>query len=125
MDKFERKEMKNEIPVIKTWYEWLFNCILESIRKSVGGFKDKVVSLFKRNTPMQTLYGRGKKLSIQKSQEQLKDRIIRDITTLFEQGNDYYKPIRVGNFWNNNYIDYESNGDRNKNLSLKEYLKRI
>ena len=22
---------------------------------------------------------------------------------------DYYKPVRVGNFWNNNYIEYESN----------------
>ena len=24
------------------------------------------------------------------------------------QENDYYKPIRVGNFWNNSYIEYES-----------------
>ena len=31
----------------------------------------------------------------------------------------------MGNFWNNNYIEYESNGDRNKNLSLKEYLNKI
>ena len=31
------------------------------------------------------------------------DRIIRDIETLFEQ-DDYYKPIKVGNFWNGNYI---------------------
>ena len=37
----------------------------------------------------------------------------------------YYKPIRVGNFWNNNYIEYESNGDINKNLSVKEYLNEI
>ena len=32
------------------------------MRKLVGGFK-KVVSLFNTNTPMQTVYGRGKKLS--------------------------------------------------------------
>ena len=38
---------------------------------------------------------------------------------------DYRKPIRVGNFWNNNYIEYESSGDRNKNLSIKEYLDKI
>ena len=44
--------------------------------------------------------------------------------TLFEQEHDYYKPTRIGNFWNNNYIIYESSGDRNKNLSLKEYLDR-
>ena len=26
------------------------------------------------------------------------------------------KPIRVGNFWRKHYIEYESNGDRNKTL---------
>ena len=30
--------------------------------------------------------------------------------------------MKVGNFWNNNYIKYESNGDKDKNLSVKEYL---
>ena len=46
------------------------------------------------------------------------------IWPLFKQ-DDYYKPTRVGNFWNNNYIKYESNGDRNKNVSVKEYLDKI
>ena len=27
--------------------------------------------------------------------------------------------------WNNNYIEYEDNDDRNKNLSVKEYLDKI
>ena len=35
---------------------------------------------------------------------------------------DYYKPVRVGNFWSNNYIEYESNRDRNETLSVQEYL---
>ena len=35
---------------------------------------------------------------------------------------DYYKPERVSNFWNNNYIEYESNSDTSKNLSLDKYL---
>ena len=51
--------------------------------------------------------------------------MIRDIRTLFEQGEDYYKPKRVNSFWNNNYIEYESNGDKNRNLSLDEYLNKI
>ena len=51
--------------------------------------------------------------------ETIKDSIIRDIRTLFEQEDDYYKPVSVGNFWNNNYIEYESNSDRNKKLSVK------
>ena len=29
------------------------------------------------------------------------------------------------NLWNNNYIEHESNGDRNKNLSVKEYLNKL
>ena len=44
-----------------------------------------------------------------------------DILTLFEQEENYWKPVRViGNFWNNKYINYENNDDRNKNLSVKE-----
>ena len=55
----------------------------------------------------------------------LKDRIIRDIRTLFErQEEDCYKPKRISNFWNNNYIEYESDGHKNKNLSLGEYLNK-
>ena len=55
----------------------------------------------------------------------IRDRIIRDIRTLLEQEEDYYKLKRVSNFWNNNYIEYESNGDKNRNLSLDEYLTKI
>ena len=35
---------------------------------------------------------------LNKGNEPIKDRIIRDIKTLFEQGKDYHKPLRVGNF---------------------------
>ena len=62
---------------------------------------------------------------LKKENKEIKDRIIRDNRTLFEQEDDYYKPKRVSNFWNNNYIEYENNGDRNKNVSLKEYLDKI
>ena len=36
----------------------------------------------------------------------------------------YYKPVRVNNFWTNNYIEYESNGDRNKTQLVEEYLNK-
>ena len=55
--------MKKIKPFKNTWYDWLINYIPEPIRKSVGDFKDKIVSLFKTNTPEQTVYGRGKKVS--------------------------------------------------------------
>ena len=47
-----------------------------------------------------------------------KDRIIRNIRTLFEEEEDYYKQKTVSNFYNNHYIEYESNAERNRNLSL-------
>ena len=48
----------------------------------------------------------------------IKARKIRYIRTLLEQEEDYYKPKRVSNFWNN-YIEYERNGDKNRNLPLQ------
>ena len=50
----------------------------------------------------------------------MKEHNERSITdrTLFEQQEheDYYKPKRVNNFWNNNYTEYEINGHKNRNL---------
>ena len=49
---------------------------------------------------------------------------IRDIENLFGEFNDegYYEPTKTKDAFNNNYIEYESRGDKNKNLSLKQYL---
>ena len=43
-----------------------------------------------------------------------KDRVIRDIRALFEleEEKDYYKPKRVSNFWNNDFTEHASNGDK-------------
>ena len=46
MDKFEQKEMKKIRRIKNTWYDLLVNYIPEPIRKSVGSFKDKIVSPF-------------------------------------------------------------------------------
>ena len=52
--------------------------------------------------------------------------MVRDIRTLFElDEDDYYKPIKTGNAFNSNYTEYESNGDKDKSLSVKEYLNKI
>ena len=50
--------------------------------------------------------------------------MIRDSENFFEQ-EDYYKSVRVVNFCSNNYIEYESNGNGNETLSIKEYLDEI
>ena len=63
----------------------------------------------------------------EKGTKAIKDRILRDIKNLFqhEEGQNCYKPVRVSIFWSNNYIEYKSNGDRNKPLSVEEYLNKI
>ena len=55
----------------------------------------------------------------------IKGRIIRDIKTRFEEVKDCYEPKRVSNFWNNNYTEHGTNGDKNRNLSLDKYLNKI
>ena len=38
---------------------------------------------------------------------------------------DYYIPIRTISAFDNSYIEYESKGDKDKILSIKEYLNKI
>ena len=65
---------------------------------------------------------KGKKVT-----KAIKDRILRDIKNLFEheEEKNYYNPVRENNNWSNNYTEYESNSDRNKALSVEEYLHKI
>ena len=52
---------------------------------------------------------------------------IRDIERLFDKANeeDYYKPILVKSSFKGSYKYYESRGDRDKNLLVKQYLNKI
>ena len=110
----------------------------------MDGVKEQIMSISKtkdysKPKRVKTVYGGGKKQSeeniiksirnlfkLKKENEEIKDGIIRDIATLYEQEEkDCYNPIRVGIFWNNNYIEYESSDDRNKSVSVKEYLDKV
>ena len=63
---------------------------------------------------------------LKKENKALKGRVLRDIRKLFENKEEiYYKPVREGNFWSSNYIEYESKGDRNKRLSVEDCLNKI
>ena len=67
---------------------------------------------------------------IQKTKNDIEYRGIRDIGNLFNEvafdkiDKDYYKPIKNKSAFNGNYIKYESKGDKDKNLSSKEYLEK-
>ena len=52
---------------------------------------------------------------LEKETKGIKDKILID-KNLFEE---YYKPIKVNNFWSNNYIEYKSNSDRYQTLSAE------
>ena len=55
--------------------------------------------------------------------------MVRNIKNLFEyekKEENYYKAVRIwSNFWSNNYIEYKSDGDKNRILSGGEYLDKI
>ena len=60
----------------------------------------------------------------------IKDIVLRNIKNLFEnekEEENLYKPVRVNknNFQTNNYIEYKSNGDKSKLLSVEEYFNEI
>ena len=51
---------------------------------------------------------------------------ISQIENLFNKINeDYYKPIKTNRTFNDNYMEYESRGDKDRNLSLEDYLNII
>ena len=43
----------------------------------------------------------------------------------FKTKEDNYNPVRIGNVFSSNYIEYKSSGDKNETLSIKEYLDEI
>ena len=60
--------------------------------------------------------------------KEIKDIVLRNIKNHFEFENEeetYHKPVWLNNFLSNNYIEYKSNDDKNKRLSVKEYLYKI
>ena len=52
--------------------------------------------------------------------------ITRDVRYLFNEiSEDYYEPIEIKSAFEGNYIEYESRGDNDDNLSLEKYLNII
>ena len=69
----------------------------------------------------------GNRFRLKKETKAIKDRILRDVKNLFEDKDEenYHKPVRVSNFWSNNYIEYKSNEGRDKTVSVEKYLNKI
>ena len=41
---------------------------------------------------------------------------------MFDPEKDHYEAVKFASAFNNNYIQYESMGDKDKNLLIKEYI---
>ena len=51
---------------------------------------------------------------------------LRDTENVFDNiDEDYYKPISVKSSFDESYKYYKSRGDKDKKLSIKQYLKRL
>ena len=121
LDNFEEQEMKKIRSIKRNWFDWL-------IKQRVVGKKPKIISVKLKDkiiNDIRTLFEKKEKKD-KYNERIINDRIIKDIRTLSEQHEeDYHKPERVSNFWNNRHIEYESNDDKNRNLSLDEHLNKI
>ena len=76
----------------------------------------------KTSNPFKIITTKKKKQSEGNFIKAIKDRIIRSIKNFFEQEEDHSKPVREGNSCSSNYVEYENNSDKNKTLSIKEYI---
>ena len=58
--------------------------------------------------------------------QEIKKKILFDPkNNLFKPEEDHYKPIKIDNAFSSNYVEYKSNGNIEKSLSLKDYLNMI
>ena len=44
---------------------------------------------------------------------------------MYESDENYYEPQKIKGAFNDNYVEYENNGDKDKRLSIEEYLNMI
>ena len=51
--------------------------------------------------------------------------ILRDLEFTFDLEKDHYEPQKTVDVFNNNYIQYESIGDNDKTLAIREYIDMI
>ena len=77
--------------------------------------EDKLLSALNKSESMKT------RREIRKENRD-EDKIFRDLKFFFDTEKNHYEPKIIASDFNNNYIQYESMGDKEKNLSVKEYI---
>ena len=97
---------------------------LYKIEKEKNLSKSKIKEIEKNLTELEKNILKSKKYY---EHDDSKYRRIRNVKDLFDLSidEDYYEPILVKSAFDGNYIQYQSRGDKGKNLSIKRYLKMI
>ena len=108
--KFSRQELKE---ILKNLYEIENKKGLSASKKTKKYLNKLVERIYKLNTYY--------------DYDDVEYKGIKDINDLFDFSisEDYYKPIIAKGTFNNNYIQYESKGDKDKILTISEYLDMI
>ena len=93
--------------------------------RNIKGYKimleDKLLGITNNNNNNNNKdNNKGDRKSLFKSEKEEIRKIIYDPkNNLFKPEEDHYKSIRIGNAFSSNYIEYKSNGDKDKSLSVK------
>ena len=102
---------------------------LKEIKKNLHEIENKKGRLESKKTKkyLNKLEERIYKLNKYYDYDAVKYRGIKNIKDLFDLSisEDYYKPIIVKSAYANNYIQYESKGDKDKTLKISQYLNMI
>ena len=103
--------------------EKIFKSKRKEIKKSLMKFSKKKILKSKMKEIKEILYDpildRDEKI------EEIKKHLYDPKNNLFKPKEDNYKPMRIGNAFSSNYIEYKSNGDKDKTLSIKYYFDEI
>ena len=96
-------------------------CEIENEKKL---FESKIKEIVRNLTELEVNFSKTKKYY---GYGDIEYKGIKNIRDLFDLSidEDYYQPTIVRGAFNSSYIQYESKGDKGKNLSIKEYLNMI
>ena len=120
IDTFEEQETKEIRPIIRNRFDKL-------IKQNVLKNKPKIIRDILKDKIMKDIF--DTKTKKEKKRKKNEYRIIRDIRTLFDirkkrKEKEDERLIKDGTI-RDNYVEYESNGDKNKNLPIDEFLNKI
>ena len=88
----------------------------KKLRKAFTSLQNSL-SLNQRSMSSEKFFLTQKKMKTER-QKELKN-------NLFKHEEDYYEPIRSVNAFGSNYIEYKSNGSKDKTLFIEDYLDKI